>query len=185
MQEWIKPRGKKLDAKPVTDLKGHKISINAVNLNRRESSRTPTNYDPRPSHLRATDTKALDILRADLLSINQPCAFNCILVPSVERALHDHTYSRKVGVDTMTSLVSETRQQPTITIACPWDAEEMREGCRIVKEELQVSSEVRQKIEQATRLQSQCCLWFEVRQKRITGYKCGQIQMRSDFRTKG
>ena len=40
---------------------------------------------------------------------------------------------------------------------------------------LQVSSEARQKIEQATRLQAQCNLWYEVRQKRVTGYKCGQI----------
>ena len=38
-----------------------------------------------------------------------------------------------------------------------------------------VSSEVRQKIEEATHLQVQCNLWYEVRQKRVTGYKCGQI----------
>ena len=48
LQEWNQPRA---DPKAVTDLKEHKININAVNLNRQESSRTPGNYDPRPLHL--------------------------------------------------------------------------------------------------------------------------------------
>ena len=63
LQERNQPRANKLNAKPVTDLKEHKININAVNLNRRESSRTPANYDPRPLHLHLADAKALDILR--------------------------------------------------------------------------------------------------------------------------
>ena len=90
-----KPRAKKLDARPVIDLKEHKNKINVVNLNRRESSYTPANYDPRPLQLRSVDAKALDILRADLLNINQHSTFNYILVPCCERALHDHTYSRQ------------------------------------------------------------------------------------------
>ena len=49
LQEWNRPRAKKLDAKAMTDLKEHKININAVNLNRQESSRTSGNYDPRPT----------------------------------------------------------------------------------------------------------------------------------------
>ena len=94
LQEWNQPSAKKLDARPVVDLKEHKIKINVVNLNRRESSCTSTNCDPRPLHLRTVDAKALDILRADLLNINRHSAFNCILVPCCKRALHDHTYSR-------------------------------------------------------------------------------------------
>ena len=42
---WINQEHR--DARPVTDLKEHKIIINAVNLNRPESSRTP-NFNPRP-----------------------------------------------------------------------------------------------------------------------------------------
>ena len=34
---------------------------------------------------------------------------------------------------------------------------------------------LRQNIEQVTRSQAQCNLWYEVRQKRVTCYKCGQI----------
>ena len=58
----------------------------------------------------------------------------------------------------------------------------MREKCVVVKEGLQVSSSVRQQIEEAIRLQSQCYLWYEVRQKRITGHKSGQI-LRQKTRT--
>ena len=145
-----------------------------VNLNRRESSRTPTNYDPRPLHLRSVDTKALDILRTDLLNINQHSALNCILVPCCERALHEHTYSRQLEGDTSESVPEASYPLPTPAI-CPFDAEEMKERCKTIKQGLQVSSEVRQKIEQATCLQAQCNVWYEVRQKRVTGYKCEQI----------
>jgi len=62
----------KLDARLVTDVKEHRININAANLNRRDSSHTPTNFDPRPIHLRSADPKALDILRADVLNLSQP-----------------------------------------------------------------------------------------------------------------
>ena len=52
---------------------------------------------------------------------------------------------------------------------------ELKERCTIIKRNLQVSSEVRKDIEQATRLQAECLLWHQVRQQRITGSKCGQI----------
>ena len=174
LQEWNQPRTKKLDTRPVTDLKEHKININVINLNRRESSRTPANYDPRPPHLRFADVKALDILRADLLNINQRSAFNCILVPCSERALHDHTYSKQLEGDASESVPEASHQLP-IPAICPFDAEEMKERCKTIKQGLQVCSKVRQKIEEATRLQGQYNLWYVVRQKRVTGYKCGQM----------
>ena len=142
-------KGKKLDARPVTDLKEHKININMVNLNRRESSHIPANYDLRPLHLRFADARAFDILRADLLNINHRSAFNCILVPCSERALHDHTYSKQLERDASES-VPEASHQPPIPAICPFNAEEMKERCKTIKQQLQVSSEVRQKIEQAT-----------------------------------
>ena len=153
LQEWNQPRAKKLDARPVIDLKEHKIKINVVNLSCQESSRIPTNYDPRPLHLHSVDAKALDILRADLLNINRHSAFNCILVPCCKRALHDHTYSRQLEGDTSESVPEASHPPPTPAI-CPFDAEEMKERCKTIKQGLQVSSEVRQKIEQATRLQA-------------------------------
>ena len=121
LQVWNQPGTIKLDAKAVTDLKEHKININAVNLNRQESSRTPGNYDPRPLHLRFADAKALELLKADLFNINQRCAFNYILVSCSERA-HDHTYSRQFERDASESDPVSSHQLP-IPAICPFDAE--------------------------------------------------------------
>ena len=166
------------EARPVTDLKEHRININAGNLNRRE---TPSNFDQRPVRLRSVDTKALDILRADLLNVIQPLAFNSIFVPCPKMALRDYSYSRKPDEDAPDSSPEAAQHSPTPTI-CPLNHTEMREKCAIVEEGLQVSSHLRWQIEENTRLQSQCSLWDEVRQKRITGYKCGQI-LRQKSRT--
>ena len=92
LQEWNKPRGKKLSPMTVVDLKEHKIDANAVYLNRQENSRSPNNLDPRPLNLCFIDTRALDNLRTDLLNMSHPCVFTTILVPCYRRALHDHTY---------------------------------------------------------------------------------------------
>ena len=101
---------------------------------------------------------------------------HCVLVPCSERALHHHTHSRQ------SHLVPEVaHQSPTPTI-CPFDTEEMKERCKTIKQGLQVDREVRQKIEQAIRLQVQCNLWYAVKQKRSTGYKHGQI-LRQKTRT--
>lgn len=180
-QEWGQPRQKKLDARPVIDLKEHKIKINSVSLNRRESSRTPSNFDPRPLHFRSVDTKALDVFRADLLNLNQPSAFDRILFPCPKRALHDHSYCKKPDGDLDLAAI-ETVQEPFRPADCPLSASEMKARCMIVKEELKVNSTLRCQIEEATRSQSRCSLWYQVRQRRITGYKCGQI-LRQKSRT--
>ena len=94
-----------------------------VNLNRQESTHTPANYDPRPKQLQFVDAKALDILRAGLLNINQCTAFNCILIPCSERALNDHTYSRQLERDASHSVSEILHQPPTLAI-CHFDTEE-------------------------------------------------------------
>ena len=116
-----------------------------------------------------TDTRALDCLRADLLNISPPCAFTTIVDPCYKRALHDHTYSKLRKDDNSAEPVYNL-----IPISPP-QHNELKERCTIVKRNLQVSSEARKDIEQATRLQAECLLWHQVRQQRITGSKCGQI----------
>ena len=148
LQEWNKPRGKKLNLNPITvvDIKEHKIDANAVYLNRRESSRTPNNLDPRPLSLRFTDTKALDNLRADLLNMSHPCAFTKILVPCSKRALHDHTYC-KLHKDNDSS-------EPAYNLIpiSPPQYNKFKERCAVVMNSLQVSSKERKEIEQASRM---------------------------------
>jgi len=48
----------------------------------------------------------------------------------------------------------EAVQQPSTPVVCPLSASEMKERCIIEKEELQVSSTLRQQIKEATCLQS-------------------------------
>ena len=82
--------------------------LNVANLNRMESSRIPSNFDPRPANMRSIDLRAIDILRVDLLNVCHACAFTTILVPSVERALLDHTYSKTLQEDSLPLLIPES-----------------------------------------------------------------------------
>ena len=70
--------------------------LNVANLNWMESSWIPSDFDPRPANMHSGDLRAIDMLEADLLNVCHACAFTTIVVPSVERALHDYTYSKTV-----------------------------------------------------------------------------------------
>ena len=63
--------------------------------------------------------------------------------------------------------------------SCSYSSEELRALCNQVMEGLFCSKEERMKIEFTTRQQSNCSLWHQVRYKRITGSKCGQILKQS------
>ena len=54
-------------------------------------------YDPQQLHLWQPDPQAVEKLRCDLLAIIKPCGFINILVPSVEKIMHDRTYSTQSG----------------------------------------------------------------------------------------
>ena len=59
----------------------------------KENSPSPSCYDPCPPEYRQVSLEAVEKLHCDLLSLNQPCAFLDILVPSVDKVMHDHSYS--------------------------------------------------------------------------------------------
>jgi len=167
LQEWNRPRPRKVDPIPVVDIRSHQHAIRGTPLKRSRNPRTPSEFDPRPLHMRSPDPDAVDRLRADLLLLGQPSALLTILVPTVEKALHDHTYCKQDG--------SPRRVYSPPVISCPYTSEELQALCTQVEEGLVVNSEERRRIEQMTRLQSSCPFWHEVRYKRITGWKCGQI----------
>ena len=56
----------------------------------------------------SVDMRAIDILRADLINTFYTCAFTTIQEPSVERALHDHIYSKILQEDSLTSMIPES-----------------------------------------------------------------------------
>ena len=109
LSEWNKPRFKKVDPiGSVSDLQAHQLAKKGESLMIKRTPRVLCNYDPRPIQMHETNLTAVDKLRADLLSLPQPCAFLSILVPHMEHALHDHTYASKLMTDTTKGLDQET-----------------------------------------------------------------------------
>ena len=167
LQQWNKPRPKKLEIMPVADLTSRKGYI----LQRKNKSNM--NYDPRPLEYRTIGIDTVEELRCNLLSLNQPSAFLDILVPSKEKVKHDHTYSLppEMYVDIEVTKEVVSGRLPSY----PLDDHEFKESCFRMKRSLNVLGKERKRIEMETRDQSLQDLWHVVRSKRITGSKCGRI----------
>lgn len=76
--------------------------------------------------MRSPDPDAVDRLRADLLFLGQPCALLIILVTTVEKALHDHTYCKQKDG-------SPRRAYSPPVISCPYTSEELQVLCMQVE----------------------------------------------------
>lgn len=88
LQQWNRPRSRKVEPIPVDQLGVRRRELLPSKVRAKGSQMV---YDPRPLHLRQPDPQAIEALRCDLLVVNKPCGFSNILVPSVEKILHDHT----------------------------------------------------------------------------------------------
>ena len=90
LQNWNKPRGRKVDPIPVDQL----VSRQKELLKGEPSTKSSlVIFDPRPQSLQIEDPVAVENLRSNLIGSNQPCALLAILVPSTEKVLHDHCYA--------------------------------------------------------------------------------------------
>ena len=127
----------------------------------------PKQLYPRPANMHSVDLKAIHILRADLLNVCRACTFTTILVPSVERALHDHTYSKTLQEDSLPSLILEYASHQLPASPSPPREElqplqlptpDLQEQCRATKEKLQVNARERRRIEEFTCMQLKCSL---------------------------
>ena len=106
-------------------------------------------YDPRPLHLWQPDPKAIENLCCDLLSINKPCGFTNILVPSVEKIMHDHPYSSQSGCVPVFSeniSVCSSEELPNVSETITVEAED-------ILEKLCLDNKERQVLEEKTRTQ--------------------------------
>ena len=108
LQEWNRPRLKKLAIILVADLAARRSDI----LLREGEGSSLSMFDPRQPHQHTLDTTAVETLRCDLLSLNPPCAFLDILVPSLDKITHNHTYSLLSGAEEveMTILLNQVNQ---------------------------------------------------------------------------
>ena len=168
LQQWNRPRARKVEPFPVHQLGDRRRELLPSKVCAKGSQMV---YDPRPLHLRQPDPQAVETLRCDLLAINKPCGFTNIIVPSVEKIRHDHTYATQLGA--MCTSVSDENacssgQLPVVSKPTKVTAEE-------ILSRLHLDDEKRRLLEENTRAQSATPLWFQARQNRITGSKCGRI----------
>ena len=168
LQELNKPRSRNVDPIPVVEIRSHQQTINC-RIKKPRCSRTPSNFDPRPINLHQPDSEALETLRCDLINLDQPCAFTKILIPSVDKVLHDHSYSNQRTAE------KHPQRDTFMKEPCPLSPENLSVQCEETIRQLQVTPEERTKIELLTRQQSKSPLWHEVRFKRLTGWKSSQI----------
>ena len=79
---------------PVTGIKKHQNSINNPRAPKR--LRTHSNFDPRPLKYRhpSNTNELTDLLH---LHVGRPCALLSVLVPDVDKAMHDHSYCKPGG----------------------------------------------------------------------------------------
>ena len=165
LQRWNQPRARKVEAIPVVELRKRREEI----LKSGKVTHNPLNYDPRPASLRFPTPQLLEPLRINLLEADSECAFSQLLAPPVSIAMHDHTYC--TSDQSCLSPVYPNKECVSLR-DIQIEAHTFSTFC---KNDLNVTEEERKYIEISTRNQSQSSLWYSVRQRRITGSKCGRI----------
>ena len=89
LQEWNKPRQKKVPIIPVHQLNARRCEI----LQKQCSVKSISTFDPRQPEDRKLCEGAIEKLRYDLLQLDHHCAFLDSLIPSVDKITQDHTYA--------------------------------------------------------------------------------------------
>ena len=176
LQEWNKPRPKKLDILPVTNLSARRDTI----LLKEKKVSPIVSFDPRPLDQRTVSNDAIESFRCDLLSLHEPPAFLDILIPSTKKVENDHTYACSDGSSFENNTITATEfstldvETTNVPVFSQLKGEELL-MCAVIKASLNVSCETREKIELETRSQSASQEWYAVRSKRITGSKSSKI----------
>lgn len=102
LQQWNKPRPRKLPGLPVAQL-----------TSRREEDPTLKIFDPQPLYQRHLHERAIETLCCDFLSLNKPTAFLDILVPSLDNIRHDHSYTQSSRDQVYMSNTAEDEESTT------------------------------------------------------------------------
>ena len=170
LQAWNRPKPKKVNPIPVTDLSKRKMEI----TKKHEKKQSIIEYDPQPPSVQVDNPLLLENLRISLLESSNASAFLQLLVAPEHIATHDHTYCSKD-----TSLSQPTHSQlKTLQEEVPSEIQVILDSAStpvFTKEDLNISLEERERIEENTREQAQSILWHLVRIRRITASLCGKI----------
>ena len=175
LQQWNKPREKKVPIIPLHQLNARRSEILQLN----SSGKNLSTFDPRQPEDRKLCEGTIEELRCNLLTLNQHCAFLDILIPSVNKIAHDHTYALLPADDmhldnrATPEAKNSTEEQDNIIILN--DDNDGVADDDLVTLGLQVTDIEHLDIERKTRHQNSSKIWHEVRYKRITGSICGRI----------
>ena len=163
---------KKLQPLPVAELRTRKEDLLPPSKHSLDHSRAQ--FDPRPTKYRKVDTETL---RCQLLQLNTPCAMTQLLIPSIGKICHDHTYSKSVenASPTETEIYHVSTDRSNNLDDAFLDSRQVSEEKQCsIKSSLSVSKDIRLEIELKTLSQNTSVEWFHVR-SRITSSVCGQI----------
>lgn len=175
LQTWNQPRPKKLEPIAVEDLRTRKQQLKPSAIRSSRQTRTASQFDPRPEEFAISDLVAIENLRCRLLQLNKPCAFTQLLIPSVDKIDHDHSYCNRLaadGTNTDTRLADDQLMAKRSTEVM--DVRVLAERVTMeVKGSLCVDSKTRMEVEEKTRRQSATKEWHHARVRRITASVCG------------
>ena len=150
-------------------------------LQKQCSAKSVSTFDPRQPEDRKLCEGAIEKLCSDLLQLDHHCAFLDILIPSVDKIKHDHTYALPAVEDSsdldhkaMPEDQANFEECDSFGSALDDDNEELTDD-DLVTLGLKVTDMERFDIERETRSQQFSKIWHEVRYKRITGSICGRI----------
>ena len=166
LQQWNKPRPKKVDPIPVAEFSKRKVDI----VKKGNKDFCISEFDPHLSTKQVDNRSLLENLRVTLLGLNAPSALSQLLVAPEHVALHEHTYySKSTNPPHNDETPSETVNNVSITVTDIQQIIDAKDTVTFTKESLNVTSQERDNIEIVTREQSHTYLWHLIRSQRITG----------------
>ena len=153
LQEWNRPRPRKVDVIPVLELGSRKDAI----LKKQAHCPVPSQYDPRPCSMQSCDSSLIEKLRIDLVKYNPSCALLHLLSP------HDHNYTdnkpKPNSLSVVNNSINTTKSCQTVHVV---DECSTSNSFHDEKVKLSVTIEERSKIEEETRSQLNSSQWFAV-----------------------
>ena len=113
LQEWNRPRGKKVQPIPVEDFIDRKHEI----LGSYRQAPAQKEYDPRPHEYRTLDVARIEQLRRELLAINHDVVLLHLLCPPLDLIEHDHCYySRSMPIKGIASQQTKNYMEGNVLV---------------------------------------------------------------------
>ena len=171
LQQWNKPRKRRLDSKMVEDISFRNEKFNV------ELKRNPTDlFDPHPSALRKTTEADIEELRDSLQCLSGTCGFVHLLSkPEVTKNEQD-------TLPPIPRSVKARINHQILQVTLPPSFECLQEFGKSFISGITPTDMQREMIEKKTRLQSNCVRWREERYCRLTASNFGKIiKRKSEF----